>query len=174
MLKIDLGGGTAPARGYLNIDHVHGEGPLLVRLGEMRLPFTDGRVDAARASHVLEHIPAGAPRLQIMNEVHRVLAPWGTFQIIVPLFPSWQAIADPTHVSLWVMESFDYFDGSMSANADYGHGMWETLDWTVYHGWEGHWLGRPIKDSSLCECERWRDGITICPVHGTVKGDDHE
>lgn len=24
-------------------------------------------------------------------------------------------------------------------------------------------------DSSLCECERWRDGLTVCPVHGTTK-----
>ncbi len=23
--------------------------------------------------------------------------------------------------------------------------------------------------SSNCECERWRDGITTCPVHGTTK-----
>lgn len=26
-------------------------------------------------------------------------------------------------------------------------------------------------ESMNCECERWRDGATICPVHGTVRPD---
>lgn len=27
-------------------------------------------------------------------------------------------------------------------------------------------------DTRDCECERWRDGATVCPVHGTVKPED--
>lgn len=30
------------------------------------------------------------------------------------------------------------------------------------------WIeGDRVTDLSACECERWRDGITVCPVHGT-------
>lgn len=24
-------------------------------------------------------------------------------------------------------------------------------------------------EAQLCECERWRDGVEVCPVHGTAK-----
>jgi hypothetical protein len=89
----------------------------------------------------MEHIPSGDARLAVMNEAHRVLAPGGTFEIILPLFPSWQAIADPTHVSLWVEESFAYFDGRIVAQADYGIRYWQTTLWEVIGGWEGHWIG---------------------------------
>lgn len=179
-MKLDIGGGTYPADGYVNFDPVHGDGAWkrpadLCQPGPNGLEFVpwpadDGTVEAVRASHVMEHIAAGAPRIWIFNEAHRVLGEGGTFQIIVPLVGTWHAIADPTHVSLWVPESFNYFDGTQAAHADYGIAPWETLDFVVYHGWEGHWLGRPVKDFSKdCECERWRDGITVCPVHGTVK-----
>lgn len=153
MIRLDIGGGTAPARNWLNLDPIHGQGVLrrpadaLDEHGRwVPLPFDDGAVDAARASHVMEHILGGAPRIFVMNEVHRILAPHGVFQIIVPLVGTWHAIADPTHVSFWVPESFGYFDGTSAAHADYGIAPWQTLDFVVYHGWEGHWLGRPVKE----------------------------
>lgn len=145
--RIDIGGGKAPLDGYTNLDPAHGEG-LWRRSILEGIPVTDSSVTAVRASHVMEHIHAGPDRLYVMNEVHRVLKPHGTFTVIVPLVGSWQAIADPTHVSFWVPESFDYFDGSMAANADYGMALWNTLDFTVYHGWEGHWTARPVKDKT--------------------------
>ncbi|SOE67679.1 hypothetical protein SAMN05446589_3103 [Streptomyces sp. OV198] len=91
----------------------------------------------------MEHIPAGQERIDVMNEAHRVLKPCGTFEIIVPLASTWRAIADPTHVSFWCMESFRYFDGLHGADADYGIKLWETVELYVEDGWEGHWLGKP-------------------------------
>lgn len=141
---VDIGGGLAPAGGYTNLDHVHGEGVWRRSILD-GIPVADGQLDSVRASHVMEHLPAGEPRLYVMNEVWRSLADHGTFLIIVPLAGSWQAYADPTHVSLWVPESFDYFDGTMAPQASYGLRPWVTLDFTVNHGWEGHWLGRPAR-----------------------------
>lgn len=129
---------------YTNLDLRHGDGIWRRSILE-GIPVADGTLDAVRASHVLEHIPAGEPRLFVFNEVHRVLKPHGTFTVIVPLLVDWHAVADPTHVSFWVEESFGYFDGSQGANADYGMAPWTTLDLTTYHGWEGHWTGRPVK-----------------------------
>lgn len=144
-MRVDIGGGTIPADGFINLDPVHGTGEWQRRIQD-GIPVPDGTLDAARASHVMEHIPAGSgpgERIWVMNEVHRALKPGGTFEIIVPLLVgTWHAVADPTHVSFWVKESFHYFDGLFAANASYGISLWETDSLDVVDGWEGHWVGR--------------------------------
>jgi ubiquinone/menaquinone biosynthesis C-methylase UbiE len=107
-------------------------------------PTPDDSVDAIRASHILEHVPAGQERIDIFNEAHRVLRPGGVFEVILPLMTgSWHAIADPTHVSFWCRESFHYFTGAYAANADYGIKLWTEVEWFVNDGFEGHWKGTP-------------------------------
>ena len=143
-MKLDIGGGLAPAPGFVNLDPRHGEGALRRRVQD-GIPLSDGTVEAARCSHLLEHIPAGQERIDALNEVWRVLRPGGTFEVIVPLFGGWGAIADPTHVSFWVRESFDYLTGTVAAAADYGIRLWELAGWSVVEcGWgqEGHALLR--------------------------------
>ena len=49
------------------------------------LPIESGSVDVVYASHFLEHIPAGQPRLDVFNEARRVLRPGGGFEFLVPL-----------------------------------------------------------------------------------------
>jgi SAM-dependent methyltransferase len=140
-VRIDLGGGTAPKPGFVNLDPVHGDYKIRA---QDPWPFLDYSADAIWASHVMEHIPAGAERIAVFNEAHRVLKPGGTFTVIVPLFPWPQAMADPTHVSYWVEESFGYFDGRCPwgpPNADYGILPWEHGAWYVRDGWEGTWVG---------------------------------
>lgn len=144
-MNIDIGGGTDPIGGYVNLDPVHGEGKWKRRIQD-GIPVEDNSVDAIRASHVLEHVPAGQERIDVFNEVHRVLVPGGTFQVILPMVTgTWHAFADPTHVSFWVPESFHYFDGRIAANASYGILPWRTLHEAINHGWEGNWLGMPVK-----------------------------
>jgi predicted SAM-dependent methyltransferase len=141
-MKIDIGGGHSPQAGYTNLDPVHGQGGWKRVAQEIPWPAQDNSVDGLRASHVMEHIPAGQPRIDVMNEAWRVLRIGHDFEVIVPLFPNWQAMADPTHVSYWVEQSFAYFDGRLVAQADYGMKMWKTVSFTVEGGWEGHWVGR--------------------------------
>lgn len=149
-MKIEIGGGTLLTRGYINLDPVHGTGPWKRYAQDTPWPTGDNTVDALRASHVMEHIPAGYDdRIKVMNEAHRVLKPGGLFEIIVPCvqvhgqMTGWQAWADPTHVSFWVLpESFYYFDGVFAANASYGIALWETVKLEAKDGWEGHWIGR--------------------------------
>ena len=129
----------------MNLDPVHGEGEWRRRAQDVPWPVGDGTVEYVRASHVLEHVPA-QDRIAVFNEAHRVLRPGCRFEVIVPLFPAWGAVADPTHVSFWVAQSFHYFDGRMAANADYGIKPWTTVEWrTVEYDWgvEGHWTGAP-------------------------------
>lgn len=140
-LRLDIGGGHTPAPGHVNLDSTHGKGKFRRQVQD-GIPLADGTVDSARASHVLEHIPT-EHRIFVMNEVHRVLKPGGTFEVILPLFPSWQAMADPTHVSFWVAESFDYFTGEKFAQADYGIRHWRKVSWEVRDGWEAHCVLTP-------------------------------
>jgi SAM-dependent methyltransferase len=150
LVSIDIGGGTKPEPGYINLDVNHGEGEWRRRIQE-GIPRPDETVASVRASHVMEHIPAGDERIFVMNEVHRVLIPHGTFEIFVPVVGAygivhggWQAFADPTHVSFWYFpESWLYFcDGNaIKADADYGIKLWSRLansDAELRGGWEAH------------------------------------
>lgn len=151
-LRIDIGGGTIPAEGFTNLDPAHGVGQWRRRIQD-GIPAEDDTVDEARASHVMEHIPAGSgdgERIWVMNEVWRALKPGGKFTIIVPLIMehgrpvhTWHAWADPDHRSYWILpESWLYFcEGPFKPNADYGMKIWQALDEAtdteVRGGWEG-------------------------------------
>ena len=144
---IDIGGGTIPTPGCVNLDPHHGQGEWRRKIQD-GIPMPDSSVIAVRASHVMEHVPAGDERLFVMNEVHRVLIPGGTFEIIVPcvgangkLVEGWWPYADPTHVSFWYYpESWLYFcEGPFKPNADYGMKIWAALrdeDMELRNGWE--------------------------------------
>lgn len=149
-MRIDIGGGTYPKAGFLNLDPVHGVGALKIRAQES-WPINTESIESVWASHVMEHIPAGTDRIAVFNEAHRVLIPGGTFTVVVPLFPWPQAMADPTHVSYWVEESFGYFDGRIpwgNPHADYGILPWEHGGWWVRDGWEGTWVGIKPKETT--------------------------
>lgn len=145
-MKIEIGGGTLVGPGWVNLDPTHGTGPDWTRFAqETPWPTEDNSVEAIRASHVMEHVPAGQPRIDVLNEAHRVLRPGGVFEIIVPdcLAGTWHAWADPTHVSFWCLESFHYIDGHFAANADYGLKMWSTLELVKTPATEIKWRGVP-------------------------------
>lgn len=146
-MRVELGGGTLVQNGWCNLDPVHGRGDWKRRAQDIPWPADDGAVDRIRASHILEHIPAGMEdRVAVMNECHRVLCSGGELQIIVPCVmvngqpvKGWWPWADPTHVSYWCWpESFQYFDGTLNPNADYGIREWKMGASHVDGGWEAH------------------------------------
>lgn len=99
-----------PADGYtFNLDPYYGVGPWKRRAEAGTWPLDAGTIDLIVASHVLEHIPAGTPRVAVFNEAYRVLKSGGIFSIHVPRFPHDAAVSDPTHVSYFVPDSFVYF-----------------------------------------------------------------
>lgn len=145
-MNIEIGGGHLVKPGWVNLDPGPSGTPGWQQPAQQTpWPTENNSVDSVRASHVMEHIPAGSPRLDVMNEVHRVLRPGGTLEIIVPdvLTGTWHAFADPTHVSFWCLESFHYFDGAFAANADYGIKLWTTLELQKTPVKEVRWVGTP-------------------------------
>jgi predicted SAM-dependent methyltransferase len=145
MTSIEIGGGHIVQAGWTNLDSHNGDREWRRLAQDVPWPTGDGTVDAIRAAHVMEHIPAGQPRIDVMNEAHRVLRSGGVFEVRVPncLSGTWHAFADPTHVSFWCVESFHYFDGLFAANADYGIKPWQTLELRIQGDNEILWRGTP-------------------------------
>jgi len=103
LLKVDIGGGLYPRKGYLTIDQEGGD--ITCDLNE-GIPLPDNSVGVINASHVLEHL---RDPIKSMREIHRVLAHGGWAMIEVPSTDGRGAWQDPTHVSFWNEHSFWYY-----------------------------------------------------------------
>ncbi len=66
------------------------------------LPFADSTVDTIFAIHVLEHLPDFLP---LVDACHRVLRPAGTLHVMSPWWGHVNAVADPTHVRLFDVQT---------------------------------------------------------------------
>lgn len=88
------------------------EGLVLV---QGRLPFPTGSIKSIITHHAMEHIGGGFIRL--MDECYRVLEPGGIFRVIVPLFPSHSAVADPDHKRYFLIDTFAPFEGDSEGNS---------------------------------------------------------
>lgn len=96
-IRIDLGCGPNKKEGFVGLDQYEFPGvDHVLNVGQDRWPFDDGSVDEAFSSHFVEHLTA-TQRVHFYNELHRVLKPGGTAQIIVPHWGSCRAYGDPTH-----------------------------------------------------------------------------
>lgn len=74
------------------------------------LPFPDGSIESIISHHAFEHIGPGF--LHLMDECHRVLKSDGLLRIIVPLFPSTSAVADPDHKRYFMEDTWETFCGA--------------------------------------------------------------
>lgn len=144
-LKLDLGCGENIAPGYTGVDQF-APNCQTVDLFKFPWPWADNSVDALRASHFLEHIPAreveagdilgkrGSATYRLasgyigkdmlcsfMDEAYRVLKPGGEFMVIVPNARSNRAFQDPTHRRFFVQESFYYFNKGWRELQKLGH-----------------------------------------------------
>jgi SAM-dependent methyltransferase len=79
--------------GYVNLD-VRSVPGLGLRADVLRLPFADGAAAEVRAGSLLEHF---ADPCDVLDELHRVLAPGGRLVVRVPALGTNAAHLDPTH-----------------------------------------------------------------------------
>lgn len=108
---VDLGCGRIK-KGRFGIDRFYDPGVNLVQDLDKHpvLPFADGSIKSIISHHFMEHIGEGF--VPLMDECHRVLASGGLLRIIVPLFPSHAAVADPDHRRYFMEKSFEMFCGT--------------------------------------------------------------
>ncbi len=76
ILKLNLGSGNTPIKGYVNLDRKSGQ-------EIYPLDYPDNSADEIRASHVLEHF-SHKQTMDVLTEWLRVLKPGGVMKIAVP------------------------------------------------------------------------------------------
>ena len=104
-LRLNLGCCDRVIPGFVGVDIA----PPADVIADLTLPWPwpDSSVDEVRAHDVFEHLPN---RIHTMNELWRVLKPGGQATIEVPSAVKGAGFAqDPTHVSQWCMNTFQYF-----------------------------------------------------------------
>lgn len=104
-MKLNLGACDRRIEGFISVDIAEPAD----QIADLRQPWpwADSSVDEVRAHDIFEHLP---DRIHTMNELHRVLKPGAKATIEVPSAAKGAGFAqDPTHVSAWCMNSFQYF-----------------------------------------------------------------
>lgn len=126
-IKINLGAGSEPTDGWVNVDWVDQQGIDVVHnLLEFPWPFKDGVADEMLARDVLEHMPLFNSKnestpIKFIEECWRILQPDGRLFITVPHHESKNLWIDPTHVRGYDEKSFDYFDPDTDLGKWYGY-----------------------------------------------------
>ncbi|MDB4461372.1 glycosyltransferase [bacterium] len=125
LLKIDLGGAYNSPEGYLSVDMA---GDVNIKCDvTKKIPLPDNSVGIVRAYDFLEHISKEGyeledaddgsgkvlkktnPFIDLMNEIHRVLAPNGWFMSATPMGGTRSYYSDPTHVTGITSDVFERF-----------------------------------------------------------------
>ena len=111
MLKLNLGCSDQNLPGFIGVDRwqppwANSDNFVLADLSGP-YPWLDSSVDHIRAFDFIEHV---WDKIHTMNEIHRVLKPGGTVEIVVPTTDGRGAFQDPTHVSYWNRNSFFYHE----------------------------------------------------------------
>ncbi len=112
-VRLDVGCGGKKKKGFMGMDKFAGPDvgvvfdlDTLSQRGS-QMPFGDSAVEEIWCSHTLEHV---VPLVDVINEFHRILAPWGKCTVVVPHAQSWSAWASPFHKRFFVPETFrQYF-----------------------------------------------------------------
>lgn len=128
-VAVDLGCGFRK-NGTVGLD-VTREGTdadIVCRAGFDPIPLPSGSVDSVFCRDFLEHIPKAVwrddelqyPVIDLMNEIWRIMKPGAEFTSLTPGYPKPEVHQDPTHVSVWVENSFGYFTGQYPVARAYG------------------------------------------------------
>ena len=127
MMKLNLGAGSRPKSGYVNLDKKAYKGIQVVHnLDIFPWPFDDESFEEIRAIDVFEHLIYFT---EAMDECWRILMPGGMLIIQGPLAGSRNHYLDPTHRRGFLADSLDMFDRSTQRGKKcaYGIGDWKIL-----------------------------------------------
>jgi len=113
MIIIDLGCGRRKYPNSTGIDGVKLEGVDIVADLNKGIPLKDNSADMLVSFHFLEHVN---DFVYIVEEIHRVIKPYGIVKIRMPYFNCFDAFTDPTHKNFFTERAFDYFADEISLN----------------------------------------------------------
>jgi len=104
-LRIELGGGSKPAGGFINCDLVAGPGVDVVIDFNRPLPWNDDTVTEVYSSHCLEHV---SNVFGLLNEICRVCVVGARFTFAVPHYGQEMAMC-PGHVHVISEQMIEHF-----------------------------------------------------------------
>ena len=106
-IKLDLGCGISPRKGFYSVDYLDIDGiDIQADLNEPLDLIPSFSIDYIYSRHVLEHIDKFIP---LMREIHRIAKKGATIELIVPHFSNVYGFSDPTHVRVFGLYSMSYF-----------------------------------------------------------------
>lgn len=106
-LKVNLGAGARPRKGFINVDALALQGVDVVADGlDFLSQLPDSSVAFVLAEHFMEHVPDLATYLV---QIARTLNDGGVLEIAVPHHSSPYFYSDPTHRTAFGLYSFSYF-----------------------------------------------------------------
>jgi len=104
---VDLGAGdTKQYDESVGIDRRVAAGVDVVADVRQPLPLASSSVDQFFAVHVLEHL---LDYLPVLDDCHRALRPGGVLHVISPHWRHVNAVADPTHLRFFDVQTFKHF-----------------------------------------------------------------
>lgn len=107
LLRLDIGCGPCPEKGFYGVDFVELPGvAIYADLNEGLAPIPDNSVSDVVSSHCMEHISNFVP---LMKHIHRIVVPNGTIRITVPHYSNPFGYSDPTHVRFFGLYTMLYF-----------------------------------------------------------------
>lgn len=117
-MKLNLGAGSRPEQGYVNVDLVQLPGIDVVHdLNVIPWPWHDGTALEVRAEDVFEHVDNP---LAFMAELWRVMAINAEVWIHTSYLHEPGSFTDPTHKRFCTFETFDYWIPGTYLNERYG------------------------------------------------------
>ena len=111
-MQLNLGSGTNPQEGFINVDMYEALNPDVVfDLETFPWPWEDNSVDHLMAEAFLEHVGQTNDQfLKILGEMYRICKPNATMNISVPHPWHYEFLGDPTHCRAVTAEQFAQFD----------------------------------------------------------------
>lgn len=117
-MRVNLGAGSMPEQGWVNVDCVALPGIDVVHdLEQIPWPFDDNVVNRIKAFDVFEHVWNWKG---FMSECHRILEPAGVLVIHTSYYKNPNSFRDPDHKRFLHEESFDYWVPGTYLNSRYG------------------------------------------------------
>ncbi len=108
MVKLNIGCGTKPMNGYVNVDVFEFKGiDIKHDLNKYPYPFKAGSAEEIYCSHVIEHLDAPD---KCLTEMHRILKHNGKLIIKVPYFGHSLAFSSWQHKHYFTISSFSNLD----------------------------------------------------------------
>jgi SAM-dependent methyltransferase len=126
-IRLDIGCGEAKQPNWVGMDRRKVKGVDIVHdAQDFPYPFEDESCFQVLLSHLWEHIEP-KNRIDLMNEIWRIMKPDGQLLISVPYYLSLGACQDPTHYTCPNEATFTYFDPKLPLYNVYKPKPWKLV-----------------------------------------------